>query len=136
MKLLHVCLSENLAEDIVLNNIPQAMPMDKGPIASLPLLNLKGLHQGLQLHRFSTFSSSNTNKFNKILLVCVCLPYVLISGSSSGLSFRSENTGKFLLRNLVALGNSIYYNSQCGALMNRFPVMMTPAGWREFPTIF
>ena len=48
----------------------------------------------------------------------------------------SENTGKFLLRNLAALTNSIYCNSQRGALMNRFPVMMTPIGWREFLTIF
>ena len=49
---------------------------------------------------------------------------------------RSENTGKFLVRNLAALTNSIYCNSQHGALMNRFPVMITPIGWREFPTIF
>ena len=48
----------------------------------------------------------------------------------------SENTGKFLLRDLAALTNSIYCNSQCGPLMNRFPVMMTPIGWRKFPTIF
>ena len=40
----------------------------------------------------------------------------------------SENTGKFLLRDLGALTNSIYCNSQRGALMNRFPVMMTPIG--------
>ena len=33
---------------------------------------------------------------------------------------RSENTGKFLLRNLAALTNSIYCISQHGALMNRF----------------
>ena len=49
---------------------------------------------------------------------------------------RSEDTGKFLLLNLAALTNSIYCNSQHGTLMNRFPVMMTPIGWREFPTIF
>ena len=49
---------------------------------------------------------------------------------------RSENTGKFLLLNLAALTNRIYCNSQHGALMNRFPVEMTPIGWREFPTIF
>ena len=48
----------------------------------------------------------------------------------------SENTRKFLLRDLAALTNSIYCNSQHGALMNRFPVKMTPIGWREFPTIF
>ena len=48
----------------------------------------------------------------------------------------SENTGKFLLRDLGALTNSIYCNSQCEALMNRFPVMMTLIGWRKFPTIF
>ena len=50
--------------------------------------------------------------------------------------FISENTGKFLLRNLAAPTNSIYCNSQHGALMNRCSVMMTPIGWREFPTIF
>ena len=49
---------------------------------------------------------------------------------------RSENTGKFSLCNLAALTNSIYCNSQHGALMNRFSVMMAPIGWREFPTIF
>ena len=48
----------------------------------------------------------------------------------------SENAGKFLLRNLAALTNSIYCTSQHGALMNRFTVMMTPIGWREFRTIF
>ena len=48
----------------------------------------------------------------------------------------SENTGKFLLSDLAALTNSIYFNSQHGALLNRFPVRMTPIGWREFPTIF
>ena len=36
---------------------------------------------------------------------------------------------------LAALTNSIYCNP-IGALMNRFPVMVTPIGWREFPTIF
>ena len=49
---------------------------------------------------------------------------------------RLENTGKFLLRNVAALTNSIYCNSRHGALMNRFSVMMTPIGWREFPTIY
>ena len=49
---------------------------------------------------------------------------------------RSENTGKFLLRDLAALTNSIYCKSQHGALMNRFPVMITPIGWKEFPTTF
>ena len=49
---------------------------------------------------------------------------------------RSENIGKFLLRNLAALTNSTYCNSQHGTLMNRFPVMMTPIAWREFPIIF
>ena len=44
--------------------------------------------------------------------------------------------GNSLLRYLAALTNSIYYDSQHGALMNRFPVMMSPIGWREFPTIF
>ena len=48
----------------------------------------------------------------------------------------SENTGKFLLRDLAALTNSIYCNSQRGTLMNRFPVTMTPIGSKEFPTIF
>ena len=51
-------------------------------------------------------------------------------------TFISENTGKFLLRALDALTNSIYCNSERGALMNRFTVMMTPIGWEEFPTIF
>ena len=50
--------------------------------------------------------------------------------------YRSENTGKLLLRNLAALTNSIYCTSQHGALMNRLPVMMTPIGWREFPIIY
>ena len=50
-------------------------------------------------------------------------------------SFRSENTGKFLLRDLAALTISICCNSQHGALMNRFPVMMTPIGWREFSNL-
>ena len=49
---------------------------------------------------------------------------------------RWENTGKSMLRYLAALTNSIYCNFQHGALMNRFPVMMTPIGWREFLTIF
>ena len=59
--------------------------------------------------------------------------------NSAGLkpaSYSSENTGEFLLPNLAALTNSIYCKSQHGASMNRFPVMMTPIGWREFPTIF
>ena len=50
--------------------------------------------------------------------------------------FISENTGKFVLRDLATLTNSTYCTSQHGALVNRFPVMMTPFGWREFPTIF
>ena len=50
--------------------------------------------------------------------------------------FISENTGKFLLRDLATLTNSIFSNSQHGALMNRLSVMMTPIGWREFPTMF
>ena len=49
---------------------------------------------------------------------------------------RSENTWKFLLRDLAALTNSICCNYQHGALINRFPVIMTLIGWREFPTIF
>ena len=56
--------------------------------------------------------------------------------SPKGPKFISENTGKLLLRDLATLTNNIYCNSQRGALMNRFPVMMTPIGWREFPTIF
>ena len=45
--------------------------------------------------------------------------------------------GNSLLHDLAALTNSIYRTSEHGALMNRFPVMMTPReGWREFPTIF
>ena len=51
-------------------------------------------------------------------------------------NFISENTGKFLLRYLAALTNSIYCTSQRGTLINRRPVMMTPIGCREFPTIF
>ena len=47
--------------------------------------------------------------------------------------FVSENTGKFLLRDLAVLTNNIYCISQLGALVNRLPVMMTPIGWREFP---
>ena len=47
----------------------------------------------------------------------------------------SGDTGKFMLRNLAALTNIIHCNPQHGALLNRFPVMMTPIGWREFPTI-
>ena len=43
----------------------------------------------------------------------------------------SENTGKFLLRNLAALTNSIYCISQHGALMNRFPVMLMPIGLKR-----
>ena len=41
-----------------------------------------------------------------------------------------------ILRDLTALTNRIYCNSQRGALVNRFPVKKTPIGWREFPTIF
>ena len=44
--------------------------------------------------------------------------------------------GNSLLRNLAALTNSIYCDSQHGALMNRFPVIMTPIGLREFSIIF
>ena len=51
-------------------------------------------------------------------------------------SYILENTGKFLFRDLAALTNNSYCNYQYGALKNRFPVMMTPIGWREFPTIF
>ena len=49
---------------------------------------------------------------------------------------RSENTGKFLLRDLAAVTKNIYCHSQHGALMNRFPVMTTAIGWRELPTVF
>ena len=55
---------------------------------------------------------------------------------TSHLPNRSENTGEFLLRDLAKLTNSIYCYSQHGGLMNRFPVMITPISWREFPTIF
>ena len=60
----------------------------------------------------------------------------IFSRRQIGSEIRSENTGKFLLYNLAALTNSIYCNSRHGLLMNRFPVMMTPIGWRELPTIF
>ena len=41
-----------------------------------------------------------------------------------------------MLCDLAALTNNIYCDSQNGVLVNRFPVMMMPIGWREFPTIF
>ena len=44
-------------------------------------------------------------------------------------SFQTENTGKFLFRDLAAPTKSIYCTSQRGALMNRFPVMMMPVRW-------
>ena len=55
-----------------------------------------------------------------------------IGGSKEGEGHIRES----LLRDLAALTNSIYCNSQHGALMNRFPVMVTAVGWREFLTIF
>ena len=60
---------------------------------------------------------------------------------SNWLSFKresciSENTGEFSLRDRAALTKRIHCTSQHGALVNRFPVMMTLIGWREFPTIF
>ena len=66
------------------------------------------------------------------------LTITLLNKSSNYLKnlFRSENTGKFLFRDLSTPTNNIYCKSQHGALMNRFQVMMTPIGWREFPTIF
>ena len=51
---------------------------------------------------------------------------------NAAICFLSENTGKFLLRNLDALTNSIYCTSQYGALMNRFPVMMTTLETAKF----
>ena len=41
-----------------------------------------------------------------------------------------------MVRNISEQANSIYSTSQHEALMNRFPLMMTPIGWKEFPTIF
>ena len=56
----------------------------------------------------------------------LCYIFILINQSIKSLKLsRSENTGKFLFRDLAALTNGIYFNSQCGTLMNRFPFIIS-----------
>ena len=45
----------------------------------------------------------------------------------------SENTGKFFLRDLVALTNGVYYTSQRGALLHRFVVISSLLATENFP---
>ena len=55
---------------------------------------------------------------------CGGVRFMSVCPSLSLSLFVTENTGKLLLRDLVTLTIGIFCNSQCGALMNRFPVMM------------
>ena len=106
------------------------------PVTQLRFFEILFWQPCLFVNITSKLTNHNGRTFCQILRISSICLLKKIRKASNGESLNiSENTGKFSLRDLAALTNRSYCISQHGALVNRFPVMMTPIGWSKFPTI-